>query len=75
MDASPPPGVLRALPAECRDRLMRTAQEVSFASGARLFDEGGRHRDPGPGELVRWSWLFGPHGWHLRAPYGAGASN
>ncbi|MFE2065790.1 hypothetical protein ACFXDH_25985 [Streptomyces sp. NPDC059467] len=48
---------------------------MSFAPGARRFDEDGRHRAPGPGELVCWSWLFGPHPWHLHAPYGAGASN
>ncbi|MFD1657452.1 Crp/Fnr family transcriptional regulator [Streptomyces caeni] len=31
-----------ALPPEHRDRLMRTAREVAFRPGARLFDEGGR---------------------------------
>ncbi|MFE6281919.1 cyclic nucleotide-binding domain-containing protein [Streptomyces sp. NPDC057877] len=31
-----------ALPAEPRARLMRIAREVSFASGARLFEEGQR---------------------------------
>lgn len=32
----------RALPAEHRQRLMATALEGSFPSGARLFEEGGR---------------------------------
>ncbi|MFF3500975.1 Crp/Fnr family transcriptional regulator [Streptomyces sp. NPDC003247] len=31
-----------ALPAEHRERLMRVAREVSFASGERLFEEGRR---------------------------------
>lgn len=42
MNAPPSPSVLRALPAEYRDRLMPAAREVSFAAGTRLFDEGGR---------------------------------
>ncbi|MFJ6707984.1 MULTISPECIES: cyclic nucleotide-binding domain-containing protein [unclassified Streptomyces] len=36
------PGILRALPAGHRERLMRAACEVSFPQGARLFEEGGR---------------------------------
>ncbi|MCG7205545.1 cyclic nucleotide-binding domain-containing protein [Streptomyces arenae] len=42
MNASPTLSVLRALPAPYRERLTGTAQEVSFAPGARLFEEGGR---------------------------------
>lgn len=34
--------MLRALPAEHRKRLMSMAQQVSFAQGARLFEEDGR---------------------------------
>ncbi|GHE44928.1 cyclic nucleotide-binding domain-containing protein [Streptomyces capitiformicae] len=34
--------MLRALPAEHRQRLMRLPHEVSFPQGARLFEEGGR---------------------------------
>jgi CRP-like cAMP-binding protein len=34
--------MLRALPAEHRQRLLRTAREVSFPQGTRLFEEGGR---------------------------------
>jgi CRP-like cAMP-binding protein len=34
--------MLRALPAERRERLMCSAHEVSFGQGARLFEEGGR---------------------------------
>lgn len=34
--------MLRALPAEHRQRLMRLPQEVSFPQGTRLFEEGGR---------------------------------
>ncbi|MDG5806115.1 cyclic nucleotide-binding domain-containing protein [Streptomyces ossamyceticus] len=41
MNAPPTPGMLRALPAEHRQRLMRFAREVSFPQGARIFDEGG----------------------------------
>ncbi|WP_393099860.1 cyclic nucleotide-binding domain-containing protein [Streptomyces sp. LN325] len=36
--------MLRALPAEHRERLMRLAREVSFPQGTRLFKEGG-HAD------------------------------
>ncbi|EGX54805.1 regulator protein [Streptomyces zinciresistens K42] len=36
------PSMLRALPAEHRQRLMRLAREVTFAQGTRLFEEGGR---------------------------------
>lgn len=36
------PSMLRALPAEHRQRLMRLAREVSFPQGARLFNEGAR---------------------------------
>ncbi|MEV0173586.1 cyclic nucleotide-binding domain-containing protein [Streptomyces sp. NPDC050803] len=32
----------RALPAEYRQRLMGVAREVSFSTGTRLFEEGGR---------------------------------
>ncbi|MFF3817863.1 Crp/Fnr family transcriptional regulator [Streptomyces bluensis] len=92
MSAPATPGMLQALPAEHRDRLMRMASEVSFPLGARLFEEGGRAdrfwiirtgtialdmRVPGRravvienlrhNELVGWSWLFGPHTWHLGA--------
>ncbi|MEU5295127.1 Crp/Fnr family transcriptional regulator [Streptomyces umbrinus] len=42
MDASPTPSMLRALPAEHRQRLMHIAREVSFPQGTRLFEEGGR---------------------------------
>ncbi|MEV5428160.1 cyclic nucleotide-binding domain-containing protein [Streptomyces sp. NPDC052701] len=35
-------GMLQALPAEHRQRLMRFAGEVSFPQGTRLFEEGGR---------------------------------
>ncbi|MEU1511089.1 cyclic nucleotide-binding domain-containing protein [Streptomyces sp. NPDC005811] len=38
----PAPSMLRALPAEHRERLLRVAREVSFPQGTRLFDEGGR---------------------------------
>lgn len=44
MNASPTSSMLRALPAEHRQRLMRIAREVSFPQGARLFEEGG-HAD------------------------------
>ncbi|MFG2477421.1 cyclic nucleotide-binding domain-containing protein [Streptomyces fagopyri] len=44
MNASPTSSMLRALPAEHRQRLMRVAREVSFPQGARLFEEGG-HAD------------------------------
>jgi CRP-like cAMP-binding protein len=33
--------LLRALPADYRDRLMELAQEVSFPQDARIFEEGG----------------------------------
>ncbi|MGW1160314.1 Crp/Fnr family transcriptional regulator [Streptomyces sp. NPDC002513] len=36
------PSMLRALPTEHRQRLMRVAREVSFPQGTRLFDEGAR---------------------------------
>jgi CRP-like cAMP-binding protein len=42
MNAPPTPGILRALPAEHRQRLMSVAREVSFPQGVRLFEEGGR---------------------------------
>ncbi|WP_405947798.1 cyclic nucleotide-binding domain-containing protein [Streptomyces prunicolor] len=42
MITTPTPSMLRALPAEDRQRLLRTAREVSFAQGTRLFEEGGR---------------------------------
>jgi CRP-like cAMP-binding protein len=42
MNAPPTISMLRALPTEHRERLMRTAREVSFSRGARLFEEGGR---------------------------------
>ena len=36
------PSMLRALPAEHRQRLMRLGREVSLPQGTRLFDEGAR---------------------------------
>ncbi|MCZ4516800.1 cyclic nucleotide-binding domain-containing protein, partial [Streptomyces sp. ActVer] len=42
MNAPPTPSMLRALPAEHRQRLMHLAREVSFPQGIRLFEEGGR---------------------------------
>ncbi|KOG37093.1 Crp/Fnr family transcriptional regulator [Streptomyces resistomycificus] len=43
MIAPPPtPSMLRALPAEHRQRLMRIAREVSVPQGTRLFEEGAR---------------------------------
>lgn len=42
MYAPPSPSMPRALPARHRARLVRTAREVSFPPGARLFEEGGR---------------------------------
>lgn len=42
MFAPPSPRMPRALPAGHRARLLRTAREVSFPEGARLFEEGGR---------------------------------
>ncbi|MFD3839465.1 cyclic nucleotide-binding domain-containing protein [Streptomyces sp. NPDC058642] len=42
MITTPTPSMLRALPAEHRQRLMRVAREVSFPQGARLFEEGGK---------------------------------
>jgi hypothetical protein len=42
MNAPPTAGMLRALPAEHRHRLMGFAREVSFPQGARLFEEGQR---------------------------------
>jgi CRP-like cAMP-binding protein len=44
MTATATAGMLQALPAEHRHRLMRFAREVSFPQGARLFEEGG-HAD------------------------------
>ena len=44
MNASPTSTMLRALPAEYRERLMRLARDVSFPQGTRLFKEGG-HAD------------------------------
>src|SRR5690606_24954391 len=41
MSAPPSPSMPRALPAGHRARLMRTAREVSFPQGSRLFEEGG----------------------------------
>jgi CRP-like cAMP-binding protein len=37
-----PSSMLRSLPAEYRERLMRVAREVAFPQGVRLFEEGGR---------------------------------
>ena len=42
MNAPATAGMLQALPAEHRQRLMRFAREVSFPQGTRLFEEGGR---------------------------------
>jgi CRP-like cAMP-binding protein len=42
MNTSATSTMLRALPAEHRERLMRIAREVSFPQGVRLFEEGGR---------------------------------
>ncbi|MDW8807237.1 cyclic nucleotide-binding domain-containing protein [Streptomyces scabiei] len=42
MITTPTPSMLRALPAEDRQRLMRVAREVTFAQGERLFEEGSR---------------------------------
>jgi CRP-like cAMP-binding protein len=42
MNAPPATPMLRALPAEDRQRLMRIAREVSFPQGTRLFEEDGR---------------------------------
>lgn len=42
MITTPTPSMLRALPAEHRQRLMRVAREVAFAQGERLFEEGSR---------------------------------
>lgn len=39
-----PTTMLRALPVDHRDQLMRPAREVSFTEGTRLFEEG-RHAD------------------------------
>ncbi|WP_405933254.1 cyclic nucleotide-binding domain-containing protein [Streptomyces sp. NBC_00827] len=44
MNAPAKAGMLRALPAEHRQQLMRIAREVSFPQGTRLFAEGG-HAD------------------------------
>ncbi|UXY31846.1 cyclic nucleotide-binding domain-containing protein [Streptomyces sp. HUAS TT20] len=42
MNAPPTPGMMRALPVEYRERLMRVARQVSFPQGTRLFEEGSR---------------------------------
>ncbi|MFF4113207.1 cyclic nucleotide-binding domain-containing protein [Streptomyces sp. NPDC001714] len=42
MITAPTPTMLRALPREHRERLMRLAREVSFPQGTRLFEEGAR---------------------------------
>ncbi|MFF9623671.1 cyclic nucleotide-binding domain-containing protein [Streptomyces griseosporeus] len=42
MNAPASTNMLRALAPEHRTKLLGTAREVSFAQGARLFDEGGR---------------------------------
>ncbi|MFE7764403.1 cyclic nucleotide-binding domain-containing protein [Streptomyces sp. NPDC057438] len=42
MITTPTPSMLRALPAEHRQRLMRVAREVAFPQGERLFEEGSR---------------------------------
>lgn len=42
MNAPATAGMLHALPAEHRRRLMCFAREVSFPQGARLFEEGGK---------------------------------
>ncbi|MFF7452274.1 MULTISPECIES: cyclic nucleotide-binding domain-containing protein [unclassified Streptomyces] len=42
MNAPPTAGMLRALSAEHRQRLMGFARKVSFPQGARLFEEGQR---------------------------------
>ncbi|MFC8242757.1 cyclic nucleotide-binding domain-containing protein [Streptomyces chartreusis] len=42
MITTPTPSMLRALPAEYRQRLMDVAREVSFPEGTRLFEEGDR---------------------------------
>ncbi|WP_020122329.1 Crp/Fnr family transcriptional regulator [Streptomyces canus] len=42
MITTPTPSMLRALPAEHQQRLMRVAREVSFPQGTRLFEEGSR---------------------------------
>ncbi|MEW1923026.1 cyclic nucleotide-binding domain-containing protein [Streptomyces sp. NPDC088360] len=42
MNSSTTHSMLRALPAEYHQRLMRIAREVSFPQGTRLFEEGGR---------------------------------
>ncbi len=36
------PSMLRALPIQHRQRLMRLAREVAFPQGTRLFNEGAR---------------------------------
>ncbi|MEV5909104.1 regulator [Streptomyces sp. WAC 01325] len=42
MITTPTPSMLRALPAEHRQRLMQMAREVAFPEGTRLFEEGDR---------------------------------
>ncbi|MDX3451691.1 cyclic nucleotide-binding domain-containing protein [Streptomyces sp. ME02-8801-2C] len=44
MNAPATAGMLQALPAEHRQRLMHVAREVAFPQGTRLFEEGG-HAD------------------------------
>ncbi|MFE1288497.1 Crp/Fnr family transcriptional regulator [Streptomyces sp. NPDC058751] len=44
MSTSTTSTMLRALPAQHREQLLRVAREVSFAEGTRLFEEG-RHAD------------------------------
>ncbi|MFD9460324.1 Crp/Fnr family transcriptional regulator [Streptomyces sp. NPDC060027] len=44
MNTSTTSTMLRALPVEHRERLLRLAREVSFPEGTRLFEEG-RHAD------------------------------
>ncbi|WP_026178851.1 Crp/Fnr family transcriptional regulator [Streptomyces hokutonensis] len=41
MSTSSPSSMLRALPTQYQERLMRVAREVAFPQGARLFEEGG----------------------------------
>ena len=42
MSTSSPSSMLRALPAQYQERLMRVASEAAFPQGVRLFEEGGR---------------------------------
>ena len=82
MNASPTT-MLRALPVDHREQLMRLAREVSFPEGTRLFEEGRSAnrfwiirtgtvaldlRVPGRrAAVIGWSWLFAPHTFHLGA--------